>query len=142
MASTVDDMSGNFSLLMDPQEPPCSTQEAIQPPWRPRHLRGTTSSNAVDSSQQAEFERLSNTFCSGSHWTLGKLPTHFEPGSIQTARKMNTMTNLLGKNCINFITDCSVIFNNVASHRQQFYLMHLFTPYHSTVIMCVLTGRM
>ena len=84
--------------MKDSVEPASNQDEGIQLLWRPRYLNGTISSCAADSSEQAEVERLSNTFCSGSHWTLGKLPTHFEPGSIQTARKTSTMANLLGRN--------------------------------------------
>lgn len=101
--------------MKDMVEPASVQDEGIQLQWRPRYLNGTISSCAADSSEQAEVERLSNTFCSGSHWTLGKLPTHFEPGSIQTARKASTMTNLLGKNWNNF----------VASYRQTLRLNDL-----------------
>ena len=101
--------------MKDMVEPASVQDEGIQLQWRPRYLNGTISSCAADSSEQAEVERLSNTFCSGSHWTLGKLPTHFEPGSIQMARKASTMTNLLGKNWNNF----------VASYRQTLRLNDL-----------------
>lgn len=65
---------------------------------QPRYLSETFSSRAPDYSAQAEGERLSNTFCAGSHWTLKKLPPRFEPGSIRIERKQHIITNLLGKN--------------------------------------------
>jgi hypothetical protein len=62
----------------------------------PRYLVETCSSRSQDYSVQAEGERLSNTFRTGSHWTLKKLPNHLGPGSIRNQRTANRMTNLLG----------------------------------------------
>jgi hypothetical protein len=62
----------------------------------PRYLVETCSSRSQDYSVQAEGERLSNTFRTGSHWTLKKLPNHLGPGSIRNERAANRMTNLLG----------------------------------------------
>ena len=62
----------------------------------PRYLVETCSSRTQDYSVQAEGERLSNTFRTGSHWTLKKLPNHLGPGSIRNERMANRMTNLLG----------------------------------------------
>jgi hypothetical protein len=63
---------------------------------QPSYLNETFSSRAPDYCAQEEVERVNNSFRSGSHWTIKKLPTHFEPGSIRTERKAHTMTNLLG----------------------------------------------
>lgn len=62
----------------------------------PRYLVETCSSRSQDYSVQAEGERLSNTFRTGSLWTLKKLPNHLGPGSIRNERTANRMTNLLG----------------------------------------------
>lgn len=67
---------------------------------QPSYLNETFSSRAPDYCAQEEVERVNNTFRCGSHWTLKKLPTHFEPGSIRTERKAHTMTNLLGTKLI------------------------------------------
>lgn len=63
---------------------------------QPSYLNETFSSRAPDYCAQEEVERVNNSFRSGSHWTIKKLPTYFEPGSIRTERKAHTMTNLLG----------------------------------------------
>jgi hypothetical protein len=63
---------------------------------QPGYLNETFSSRAPDYCAQMEVERVNNSFRSGSHWTIKKLPTHFEPGSVRTERKAHAMTNLLG----------------------------------------------
>lgn len=62
----------------------------------PHYLVDTCSSRSHDYSVQAEGERISNTFRTGSHWTLKKLPNYLGPGSIRNERMANKMTNLLG----------------------------------------------
>ena len=73
-----------------------AVDDAVAPATLPRYLNETFSSSADDCSVQAEGERLLNTFRSGSHWTLKKLPNSLAPGSIRMERKEHTMTNLLG----------------------------------------------
>ena len=73
----------------------------------PRYLVETCSSRTQDYSVQAEGERLSNTFRTGSHWTLKKLPNHLGPGSIRNERTANRMTNLLGS----YVTFVGWFFN-------------------------------
>ena len=93
-------MTNNFSEFL-PTLSDSSAEIAVDvvdtPAMLPRYLNETFSSSADDCSVQAEGERLLNTFRSGSHWTLKKLPNSLTPGSIRTERKEHTMTNLLGE---------------------------------------------
>ena len=93
-------MTNNFSEFLTTLSDPSAqiaVDDIVTPAVLPRYLNETFSSSADDCSVQAEGERLLNTFRSGSHWTLKKLPNSLTPGSIRTERKEHTMTNLLGQ---------------------------------------------
>ena len=90
-------MIENFTDDTMASQPSPEAQDEFQLPLQPRYLRETFASRAPDYSAQAEAERLSNTFRTGSHWSIKNLPDRFEPGSIRSERKAHAMTNLLGK---------------------------------------------
>lgn len=55
----------------------------------PRYLSHTYSSKSSGSSQQAEVERLVNSFNSSNFLSLHKLPSSFRPGAIEESKRKN-----------------------------------------------------
>lgn len=90
-------MTENYGDYLTASQPSSVPPDEIHQPPQPHYLSETFASRAPDYSAQAEAERLSNTFRTGSHWSIKNLPNYFEPGSIRGERKAHAMTNLLGK---------------------------------------------